>query len=313
MQSGNLVLGIDGGGTKTLAWLASKDANGAPVGIGRGGPGNFQAVGVEAALGNLATAVDAAFANAGVEPGPVAAAVVGLAGSDRDENRKILNDWAAERQLADCFRVVNDALPIVAAGSPDGWGIGLISGTGSLCFGQTSDGQTARSGGWGYLIGDEGSAYALATAGLRAAAKAADGRGPQTSLTDGFLSSLDIVEPSELVRAVYAIAGDRARTASLASVVTEAAAAEDRVAQQIVDDGARELAVMVRAVARTLNLDSAPFPLALTGGVLCANAILRSRLEFHLQQLGLKPAPITIVEQPVAGTVKLAEIESRTP
>lgn len=312
MQSTNLVLGIDGGGTKTLVWLAPKDLDAPPVGTGLGGPGNFQAVGVEAALANLGAAVDAAFADAGVEPGPVAAAVLGLAGSDRDENRKILHDWAAQRQLAGKFHVVNDALPIIAAGSPDGWGIGLISGTGSLCFGQAPDGRSTRSGGWGYLFGDEGSAYGLAVAGLRAAAKAADGRGPQTQVLEGYLKALDIHEPADLVSSVYPFAGNRAKIASLASVITEAASADDAVGIQIVDDGARELAVMVQAVATKLDLDSAPFPLALTGGVLCANAALRSRLESHLQQLGLTPTPVAIVDQPVAGAVKLAQIESRT-
>lgn len=312
MQSTNLVLGIDGGGTKTLAWLAPKEVGADPVGTGLGGPGNFQAVGVEAALANLGAAVEAAFANAGVEPGPVAAAVLGLAGSDREENRKILHDWASERQLADKFRVVNDALPIIAAGSPDGWGIGLISGTGSLCFGQTPDGRSTRSGGWGYLFGDEGSAYGLAVAGLRAAAKAADGRGPQTQVLEGYLRALDIHEPADLVSSVYPFAGDRAKIASLATVVTEAAATDDAVATQILDDGARELAVMVQAVAKKLDLDSAPFPLALTGGVLCANEALRSRLKSHLQQLGLMSTPVAIVDQPVAGAVKLAQIESRT-
>ena len=311
MQTNTLVLGIDGGGTKILAWLAAKDGDPAPVGVGLGGPGNFQAVGVEAALANLDAAVDAAFADAAVEPGPVAAAVLGLAGSSRETNRKILADWAAGRQLAQRFRVVSDALPIIAAGSPDGWGLGLISGTGSFCFGQTADGRSARSGGWGYLFGDEGSAYAMAVAGLRAAVKAADGRGPQTLLLQNFLKHLELAVPDDLVLSVYARAGDRAKIASLAQVVTEAAAAGDAVAQAIVDDGARELAVMVQAVARTLNLHSADFPLALTGGVLCANTALRSILKIHLRQLGLAANPIHIVEQPVAGAVKLAQIESR--
>ena len=255
-------------------------------------------------------AVDAAFADADIEPGTVAAAVLGLAGSDRDENRKILHDWAAKRQLADTFHVVNDALPIVAAGSPDGWGIGLISGTGSFCFGQAPDGRSTRSGGWGYLFGDEGSAYGLAVAGLRAAAKAADGRGPLTQILEDYLKALEIHKPADLVSSVYPFAGNRAKIASLATVVTEAASADDAVATQIVADAARELALMVRAVANKLDFDSAPFPLALTGGVLCANTALRSRLESHLQQLNLTPTPVAIVEQPVAGAVKLAQIES---
>ncbi|MHB8902530.1 MAG: N-acetylglucosamine kinase [Thermoguttaceae bacterium] len=311
MQTNDLVLGIDGGATKILAWLAPRDGDPVPAGIGHGGPGNFQAAGVETALVNLDAAVDAAFADAGVTPGTVAAAVLGLAGSSREKNRKILADWAAGRQLADRFRVVSDAMPIIAAGSPDGWGLGLISGTGSFCFGQTADGRSARSGGWGYLFGDEGSAYALAVAGLRAAVKAADGRGPTTLLLDGFLRHLDLAVPDDLVLSVYGQANDRAKIASLAQVVTETAAASDAVARQILEDGAHELAVMVQAVARTLWLHATSFPLALTGGVLCASSTLRLRLESHLWHLGLSAAPIALVEQPVAGAVKLAQADSR--
>ena len=309
MQTDNLVLGVDGGGTKTLAWLARLDGEPAPLGVGLGGPGNFQAVGVEAALCNLSEAIGAAFADAEIEPGPVAAAVVALAGSDRDENRAILNYWANNQNVADRFCVVNDAVPILTAGTPEGWGIGLISGTGSFCFGQDADGRWARAGGWGYLFGDEGSGYGLAVAGLRAAAKAADGRGSPTLLLGGFLKALDIGEPGELVRAVYAIADDRARIATLARVVADAAGGNDTVAKQIIDDGARELAVAVQAVATRLEFDS--FPLAVTGGGLCAIAALRDRLEAHLEQLGLNAIPITMVEQPVAGAVRLAQMEAR--
>jgi len=312
MQSTNLVLGIDGGGTKTLAWLAAKEAGTTPVGIGLGGPGNFQAVGIETALANLDAAVEAAFADASIQRSPVAAAVLGLAGSDREENRRILDEWAATRQLACKFRVVNDALPIIAAGSPDGWGVGLISGTGSFCFGQAPDGRSARSGGWGYLFGDEGSGYSLTVAGLRAAAQAADGRGPQTQILDRFLPALEIETPAEMVKAVYAFADDRGRVASLSKVVTEAAAAGDEVANRIVDNAAEQLALMVQAVARTVDLSAAMFPLALTGGVFCATPTLRSDLAKHLLQLGLAANPITIVEQPVSGAVKLAQIESAT-
>lgn len=307
----NLVLGIDGGGTKTLAWLATADGDAAPLGVGLGGPGNFQAVGVEAALANLATAINAAFTDAGIPPGPVAAAVVGLSGSDREENRKILADWAAARNLARRFRVVNDALPIVAAGSPDGWGIGLISGTGSLCFGQAADGRQARSGGWGYLFGDEGSAYALGVAGLRAAAKAADGRGPETRLLDGLLKHFRISDPADLVRAAYPLAADRAQIASLASIVSEAAAMNDEVALAIFDTAGAELSAMVRAVAQSLDLDRAVFPLALAGGALCGNLILRISLEEHLRRLNLVMAPVVLVKQPVAGAVRLAQKELR--
>ena len=307
MQADQLVLGIDGGGTKTVAWLALRDERDGQSVVGRGvaGPANPQAVGFDQATENLDQAIASAFDDAGVPCGRLAAAVVALAGSDRDENREVLHRWADERRLAASFRVVNDALPVLAAGSPDGWGVALISGTGSLAFGQNPEGRVARAGGWGYLFGDEGSGYAVALAGLRAAAKSADGRIGKTDLIEILLKRLQIDDPKQLIPAVYRIADNRARIASLADVVTEAADNGDRVAQQILDSAAGELAAMVAAVARNLGLADT-FPLALAGGLLLANRNLASRLKTHLESLGLAPNPITSVADPVLGAVKLA-------
>ena len=312
MRSDDLVLGIDGGATKTVAWLAQRAGEIEPPVVGRGtaGPANPQAIGFDAALENLDRAIAAAFDEAGVQPGTVAAAVLGLAGSDRDENRQVLHRWAENRHLARRFRVVTDALPLLVAGSPDGCGIALIAGTGSFCFGQTADGRTARSGGWGYLFGDEGSAYWIAVAGLRAAAESADGRGPPTRLVDALLDRLHLENPRELITAIYPIASDRAGIASLADVVTQSADRGDAAAQQILHTAAAELAAMVAAVARKLDLSATPFPLALAGGVLLGSEKLRDSLRERLGSLGLHPPSMTQVKAPVLGALRLAQQEA---
>lgn len=315
MPSEDLVLGIDGGATKTVAWLATRSGAPEPSLVGRGaaGPANPQAVGFDEALGNLDGAVAGAFQQAAVDPGPVAAAVLALAGSDRDENRRVLRRWAEDRRLAARFRVVHDALPVLVAGSPDGWGIALISGTGSLAFGRTRDGRSARAGGWGYLFGDEGSGYAIALAGLRAAAKKADGRGPDTGLLDALVGRLGLQKPQSLIPAVYRMAADRAAIASLADAVTSTAQQGDAVAGQILDDAARELAAMVAAVANKLGWSETPFPLALAGGLVLASSVLQNRLEAHVNSLGLAAAPVTNVPEPVLGAVKLAQADAQGP
>ena len=308
MKSDDLVLGIDGGGTKTVAWLGVHSSQGGStiVGRGRAGPANPQAVGFPAATDNLAQAIGRAFEHAGIEVGPVAAAVLALAGSDRDENRRVFSDWAKQRRLADRFRIVHDALPVLAAGSPEGWGVALIGGTGSLAYGRNRGGQEARAGGWGFLFGDEGSGYSIGVAGLRAAAKSADGRGDPTMLLDVFLEHLNLTRPEQLVRSVYAIAYDRRAIAQLAELVSQVAAADDRVAQRILDDAASELATMVAAVARKLGFSGARFPLALAGGVLLGESGLRNRLESRMTSLGLETQSITQVAEPVTGSVLLA-------
>jgi N-acetylmuramic acid 6-phosphate etherase len=367
-----LLLGIDGGGTKTVAWLARCEAAGDLSVIGRGtaGAANPQTVGFTVALENLDRAVAAAFDDAAArgaiaragdqEPGtrgqgpggrdekvrmqnaecrvqnaveanlyhsPIinhqssiinhqlafsiqhspTAAVLALAGSDRDENRSVLKRWAAERRLAGSFHVVHDALPVLAAGSPDGWGVALIAGTGSLAFGQAPDGRTARTGGWGFRFGDEGSGYALAVAGLRAAAKSADGRGPTTRLLQGLLDRLGLREPAELIPTISRPGADPAAIAALAHVVTQTADQGDVVAQQIVGEAAGELAGMVAAVVRRLDLPAAAFPLALAGGALLGSENLQRCLSTHLGLLGLLPDPVVKVPEPVLGAVKLAQ------
>jgi len=306
MQGEEMILGIDGGGTKTVAWVARRADASEGVGRGSSGGANPQAVGLDAALANLNQAVDAARAEAGASGETFAAAVLALAGSDRDEVRQPLNQWAEDRQLARHFRIVHDAEPVLAAGTPAGWGVALIAGTGSLAFGRTADGRTARSGGWGYLLGDEGSGYAVALAGLRAVTRAADGRGDETRLVHALLGRLNLERPEDLVSAIHQSADPRAAVAALADVVTQAAEGGDVVAGRILDQAGAELAAMVAAVAETLDLSGDRFPLALAGGLVTNSALLRGRMLEHLALLGLTAEPVASVPDPALGALQLA-------
>lgn len=307
-----LVLGVDGGGTKTVAWLASckpsqlAGQEESVLGRGSAGPSNPQAVGHAKMTVNLNRAIDAAFADAGLKPAQVASAVVALAGSDRQETRRAIDSWAESRRLARSFHVVHDALPVLVAGSEKGWGVALISGTGSLAFGVNPEGQTSRAGGWGYLFGDEGSGYAIGMAGLRDATKAADGRGPTTQLLPALLERLAVDRPEKLVTAIYGAPDGRAVVASLADVVFLAADHGDEVAGQILSEAGAEVAAMVFAVAMKLNLKAGAFPLALSGGVILSNRTLQDRLIETLKSNGLNPEPVSCVAEPVRGAVLLA-------
>jgi N-acetylglucosamine kinase-like BadF-type ATPase len=260
---------------------------------------------------NLDRAVAAALADAHVAPGPLAAAVLALAGSDRERNQEAVKRWAEKRQLARSVRIVHDAVPVLAAGSPEGWGIALVAGTGSFAFGQSREGRSCRAGGWGFLFGDEGSGYAIAVAGLRAAAQAADGRGPATRLLGAFLEHLQLPSPEALIPIVYRIAGDRAAVAALAEVVLKTAGQNDATARELLDQAARDLAQLVAAVARRLGLAGAAFPLAFSGGVLVNSTRLQICLASYLAELGLRPDPVVHVAAPVAGAVKLALEQSQ--
>ena len=302
------VLGIDGGGTKTTAWLAhaAKSAGQAACGVGTAGPSNPHSIGFDEAIKNLDRAVDAAFSSAKIAPGTVSAAVLALAGSDRNENRQLLNCWAANRRLARRFSLVSDVLPVLTAGTPAGWGVALIAGTGSFCYARTPDGRTAKAGGWGYLLGDEGSAYGMALAGLRSAVRAVDGRDPPTRLLDAFLDHLGLQHADQLVDAVHCRAKDRSAIAALARVVMDTAEAGDQAAQQVVAQAAEALAAMVLAVVRGLDLEPGRFPLALAGGPLVHRPGFRQLVISRLEKLALHPQPVALVPEPAAGAVAMA-------
>ncbi|HEX4590317.1 MAG TPA: N-acetylmuramic acid 6-phosphate etherase, partial [Gemmataceae bacterium] len=142
----DLVIGIDGCGSTTVALLAT---DGEIIGRGEAGPSNLQAVGVTRAFKAIEDSVVAAFAAAGRPPAKVRCAVLGLAGADRPQEQSLVYAWAERFALAERVEVDNDAQLLLAAGTPEGWGIALVAGTGSIAFGRTPDGRTGRAGGWG--------------------------------------------------------------------------------------------------------------------------------------------------------------------
>jgi N-acetylmuramic acid 6-phosphate etherase len=304
-------LGIDGGGTSTVALLARPEGGGGHVVLGRGvaGPSNLHAVG-HAALTALGEAVRGAFAAAGLAPQPVAAACLGLAGAGRPDDQRIIHDWAREVRLAAQVEILGDVPLLLEAGTPEGWGIAIVAGTGSIAFGQSPDGRTARAGGWGYLLGDEGSGYALTLAGLQAVARAVDGRGPATALTALFLKRFGLQQPQELIATIYRGNWDRTRLAALAPEVLEAAAI-DAVAATVVAHGADALAEAAVAVSRQLGWQGKYIPLALAGGVLLGNEAYRQRLLEALAQRGVTAEPVSLVAEPAEGALRRA-VKHRT-
>ena len=309
MSGEEFVLGIDGGGTSTVAWLASRESRDGfeTFGDGRAGPSNLRVVGFDQASRNVETAVLQAFESAGMVKCPVSAICLAMAGSDRTAERNQWHSWVQARAFASRQVVVtNDAVPVIFAADPRGEGVALIAGTGSLALGRVDDGTTARAGGWGPLIGDEGSGYAIAISGLCAATKAADGRGESTELLARFCQSLDAEEPSQIISAIYSTSFDRPRIASLASIVFDASAQGDVVACDIIDRAARDLALMVRAVIGRLEIDPNTSVLAITGGVALNQPGFADQILRHLRDDSIIFAKTSLEPYPVAGAVQMA-------
>ncbi|MBX7103000.1 MAG: N-acetylmuramic acid 6-phosphate etherase [Gemmataceae bacterium] len=303
-----LVLGLDGGGTHTVAILADGERT---LGRGVAGPSNLQAVGVPRALAALDSAIDRAFADADRPRVTVGAICLGLAGADRPQEKALIREWVSRHRVAEWCDVTNDGALLIGAGTPDLWGVAVVAGTGSIAVARSPDGRIARSGGWGFLLGDEGSGYALAMDGLRAAAKASDGRAGSTLLVERLLQAMDLKVPSEFIPAVYRGGWDRAALASLAPVVIDAAIEQDATAAHIVRDNAQSLAHTVIAAAKSLGLRLDRLPLAMSGGALLCSDHYAGELISALLERGTSPDPVTPVDDPAVGAVRIAR--TRTP
>jgi len=302
-----LVLGVDGGGTSTVAWLAEAEGN--VRGRGVAGPSNSKAVGVPSALAALESAIGEAFRAAGESPRMVEAACLGLAGFGRPDDQRLLHEWADGRALTRRLLPVTDGDLVVAAGTPEGWGVGVIAGTGSIAVGRDREGNRARAGGWGPLIGDEGSAYIVVLAALRAVVRRADGReargpGPDP-LTTHLLGALGAHDVAGIIPVLHAPGMDRTRIAGLAPAVLAAAEEDPSVVADLLDPAGRDLAETVMAVARSLGWGGGDLPLACAGGfLLAADPLMRAMLD-HLERSGYV-SQATPVPEPVRGAVILA-------
>ncbi len=275
-------LGIDGGGTTTD--LAIVDASGAVIARRTGPTSNQAVVGFAQASGALIELITEAAAGANI-PVPLTAGWIGLAGSDRPEDRDAFA--RALDYLVGDLHITNDA-ELVLSGTPDRTGIALIAGTGSIAFARNAGGLTGRSGGWGHIFGDEGSAYGVAVAGLRAVAAATDGRGPETSLTDSLTAAWRAETPQQLIRRVYAPEVKKADIAATAPLVLDAAAAGDAVAVDIIERAGDDLAALVMSLARRIPFETRP-AVACTGGLILRSDQLRARVASRLDPAWVQP------------------------
>lgn len=289
------VIGLDAGATKTVGLLA--DERGHVLAQARGGGANLQVQG-EAQLEAVFRAI---LADLG-EVGTAQALCVGLAGVDRPADEATLREILARLGFPKA-RIVNDAVIALAAGSPSRTGIVVLSGTGSIAYGVDATGAHARAGGFGSLLGDEGSGYWLGNQVLRAIVRASDGRGPETRLTGMVLDALGIASTDELVPLVYEQHLPRSAVARLASRVERARAQGDGVASELLGRAAQELVLAAQAVARKLKFD-APYSVVLAGGVFSACPSL-GRLV--IDRLGLPLGRPTVLDrEPAMGAVALA-------
>ena len=272
------VMGIDGGATKTLAAVVDLDSR--ALHLGHGGPSNEDAVGAKASLRALLEAADEAIERAGIAEDDLGAAVLAVAGTDTDAVAQHLRSSRTEAWI-----VVNDVVGAWATATGAGPGVAAISGTGSNVFGVGPDGRTWRAGGWGHLLGDEGSGYWLGLQSIKAALRDRDASGPETGLSDAAPAFFDVPSIEMLAARVYSKPLTKGEIAAFAIETAELAERGDVVARELYERGARELGKQITTVIRQTGLSAASadaaqdrrplaFPVGLIGSSFKAGAVV---------------------------------------
>jgi glucosamine kinase len=275
-----IVIGIDGGGSKTHAIVADDEGRTIAETVGPGSavrPGQ-----TEHSADVIAEVVRDALASCEMTHVTPRALCAGVAGVGRDAERQALWQALVARDLASEVLIHYDFSIALDDAFGDGPGVLLIAGTGSVAFGRSPAGATARCGGWGPVIGDEGSGAWIGRKALSVVTSAADGREPDTALTGAILTAAQVNETQDLI--AWAAEAAPRQLATLAPVVLSVADSGDLRANALVSLAVEELVLHVRALARQLFADErAALPVALSGGLLSRGSTLRKRLEHRLK------------------------------
>lgn len=291
----DFIAGVDGGGTKTKVVCASPE--GKVLGTAVFGPFNMNSIGAErfsALLQELCAYLNGL--------GHCRALCIGSAGISNKEMTRIVETEMTRGGIENWNLVGDQVIALNGALSGEA-GIALIAGTGSICFGKNGAGEYARSGGWGHLIGDEGSGYALGRDALAAVARAWDGWGEKTLLSQLLAEQMELDDQKKIIS--YTYGGDKSRIAALAPLVEQAAGQDDAVALEIIRDNAVKMTGLVGAVARQLDIKAGK--VAMLGGLLEHDTKLRET--FVAEMGGQYPALVcTEPEQDAAaGALMLAK------
>ncbi|HEX6161746.1 MAG TPA: BadF/BadG/BcrA/BcrD ATPase family protein [Vicinamibacterales bacterium] len=300
------VLGIDAGGTKTVALLA--DGDGRIIGEGRAGAANLQTEGELEVEKILHTVIERATEGRHLTP---AAVCLGMAGVDRRDDAVVIRDIMRRLGFRTNALIVNDALIALVAGAGASPGVVVISGTGSIAYGVSHHGVAARAGGWGPTLGDEGSGYWIGRRALAAVMRDADGRGPQTDLTRLVLRHFSLPKPDALVAEIYHQPQGRRAIASLGTVVDGARDAGDPVASDIMSQAADELALAAASVITRLDMRGEQFPILLAGGMLRESAWLAVEVRRRMAEVAPRANVEPLTHEPAIGAVRLAIAEAR--
>lgn len=293
-----IVVGVDAGGSKTIAALAQ---DGELLRTREGIAANPSSRGVEAASDTLVETITGALD--GAQPHAI---FVGAAGARRPQLAQAIKQTLESRFPRANVRVSDDGCIALRASLPEGDGSVLIAGTGSFAYAERG-GEQFHAGGYGYLVGDEGSGFAIGSAAIRLLLRSFDGRAPRDAFLDEVAAYLEAREALDVLGRVYGNPHAVTQIAGLARVVIDAANRGDRSANKIVQGAALELADLVKSLIKRAGLSESEAPIVFAGGLLASNTLLSFLLETRLKN-DLPRMPILKgAVEPYRGALILAE------
>jgi len=255
-----VILGLDCGGTRTRAVLM--DRNGKVVGEGQGGPSNPNASPSEVVSESIETAVSQAIEGVEASVEVICVSAAGTLGGITGVLVGILRELLPEAEII----VKRDYEIAHVACFLFNPGVVFIAGTGSVAYGVNERGESVRVGGWGHLVGDEGSGYWVGEEGVRAALRAYDGRGKDTKLRDYMVEYLGADTPDGIIGWIYSSKTPKTLLGGFAPYVVKAATENDEVAMKIIRRAVDEIVLAYKAAVRKLGFSSVKDKLAITGG-----------------------------------------------
>jgi N-acetylglucosamine kinase-like BadF-type ATPase len=298
------VLGLDGGGTKTVAVLV--EDTGKILARAQGESSNFQVIGGEKLGQVIRDLATESLLQAGLQEGALHHLYAGLAGAGRPADREAIHRVITEQKVAAAVTVDTDASAALAGAFAGGPGIIVISGTGAICFGKSSANVVYRCGGWGYLLGDEGSGYYIGQQAIIAALKDLDGRGQTTSLRRVIESKYDLASIDLIISQIYSGKIDRTEIAGLTPAVFAEYEKGDQVSRNIIEMAGLEIGKIVAAVSGKMGLQGQAAEVALIGSVFKQRHILVPFMEKEALNVVKKVDFIDPRFEPAIGSAVLA-------
>lgn len=274
------VIGIDGGGTKTMGYLGT--VAGKILAKTLSGPSNYHSIGIDKTRQSISDVIESLCYKGNINKSDIKLMTLGLAGIDRPQDKEIIRGVIRGIDIKAKTILVNDAKTALIGAHGKEYGIITISGTGSISFGVDLNGDTFRAGGWGHIIDDEGSGYDIGRQALSAIFKAYDHRGEKTILTEKVLKFLSLKTVEEVIGYIYCKEISKDHIAQIAPIVFESVYSKDLVATRILDKAANSLAEITETVIRNLFFGKQIINIAIDGGILRKNEYLENEFRKKL-------------------------------